>query len=57
MGRRHEARKDGRGSMGRLLHDPTLYDNLNSTSLEVRELLGDFRKDPKKFLTIHFRIF
>ncbi|MBI4465465.1 MAG: MCE family protein [Acidobacteria bacterium] len=47
----------GEGSIGKLLHDQALYNNLNSTSVEVRELLADFRKDPKKFLTIQFRIF
>lgn len=49
--------ESGEGTMGRLLHDPSLYNGLNTTSVEVRELLADFRKDPKKFLTIHFRIF
>jgi phospholipid/cholesterol/gamma-HCH transport system substrate-binding protein len=49
--------QNGEGSLGKLLRDPTLYDNLNSTSLEVRGLLADFRHDPKKFLTIHFRVF
>ena len=47
----------GEGSLGRLLHDPVLYENLNNTSLEVRELLVDFRHNPKKFLTIQLRIF
>ncbi len=47
----------GEGTIGRLLHDPSLYDGLNNTSVEVRELIADFRKDPKKFLTIQFRIF
>ena len=48
---------NGEGSMGRFFQDPTLYNNLNSTSLEVRELLGDFRQNPKKFLTIQLKIF
>ena len=47
----------GEGTMGRLLHDPALYTSLNTTSVEVRELLADFRKNPKKFLTINFKIF
>lgn len=49
--------QNSQGSFGRLLHDPALYDNLNSTSVEVRGLLADFRHNPKKFLTIKFRIF
>ncbi|MBI4480548.1 MAG: MCE family protein [Acidobacteria bacterium] len=49
--------RSGEGTIGRLFHDPSLYDGLNATSLEVRELMGDFRKDPKKFLTIQLKIF
>ncbi|MBI2819596.1 MAG: MCE family protein [Acidobacteria bacterium] len=49
--------RNGEGTIGRLFHDPSLYDGLNATSLEVRELMGDFRKDPKKFLTIQLKIF
>lgn len=49
--------RNGEGTMGRLFHDPSLYEGLNDTSLEVRELLGDFRKDPKKYLTIQLKIF
>ena len=49
--------RNGEGSFGRLLQDPSLYSNLDSTSLEVRSLLADFRRNPKKFLTIQFKIF
>jgi len=49
--------RNGEGTVGRLFQDPTLYNSLNTTSVEVRELLGDFRKDPKKFLTIQLKIF
>ncbi|MBI4460584.1 MAG: MCE family protein [Acidobacteria bacterium] len=48
---------NGEGTIGRLFQDQTLYNNLSSTSLEIRELVGDFRQNPKKFLTIQFRIF
>jgi phospholipid/cholesterol/gamma-HCH transport system substrate-binding protein len=49
--------RNGEGTIGRLFQDPSLYNSLNTTSVEVRELLGDFRKDPKKFLTIQLHIF
>jgi phospholipid/cholesterol/gamma-HCH transport system substrate-binding protein len=49
--------RNGDGSIGKLFQDPSLYNSLDATSLEVRELLGDFRKDPKKFLTIQLKIF
>jgi phospholipid/cholesterol/gamma-HCH transport system substrate-binding protein len=48
---------NGEGTMGKLFQDPSLYNGLNATSLEVRELLADFRKNPKKFLTIQLKIF
>jgi phospholipid/cholesterol/gamma-HCH transport system substrate-binding protein len=51
-----EARQ-GNGTITRLLNDPALYNSLNSTSLEVRELIADFRKNPRQFLTIQLRIF
>ena len=49
--------QNGDGTMGRLLHDPALFNSLNTTSVEVRELIADFRKNPKKFLTIQLKIF
>ena len=49
--------KNGEGTVGRLFQDPSLYNSLNTTSTEVRELIADFRRDPKKFLTIQLRIF
>ena len=47
----------GDGTMGRLFTDPSLFNTLNETTLEVRELMADFRKDPKRFLTIQLKIF
>ena len=45
------------GTMGKLLHDPSLYDNLNQSTAEISKLLYDIRQDPKKFLTFRFRLF
>lgn len=47
----------GEGSMGKLLRDEALYNNVNNFSVELRELLADFRKNPKKFLTIKLKLF
>ena len=47
----------GEGSVGKLLHDPTLYDNSNQMLVETRSLIKAIRENPKKYLTIHFKIF
>jgi phospholipid/cholesterol/gamma-HCH transport system substrate-binding protein len=45
------------GSFGRLLNDPKLYDNLTGLTGDMRLLMNDFRKDPKKFLRVRFSVF
>jgi phospholipid/cholesterol/gamma-HCH transport system substrate-binding protein len=47
----------GQGSAGKFLHDPSFYDNTNKLLLESRELIKAVRQDPKKYLTIHLKIF
>ncbi|MGA9042491.1 MAG: MlaD family protein [Terriglobales bacterium] len=47
----------GEGTAGKLLHDPALYDNSNQMLVETRELIKAVRQDPKKYLTIHLKIF
>jgi phospholipid/cholesterol/gamma-HCH transport system substrate-binding protein len=45
------------GTAGKLMSDPALYDNLTGATADLRLLLGDFRKDPKKFLHVKLSIF
>jgi phospholipid/cholesterol/gamma-HCH transport system substrate-binding protein len=47
----------GEGTIGQLLVNPQLYDAANQTTRELHDTLRDFRANPKKFLTIHVRIF
>ena len=47
----------GEGTMGRLLKDPSLYNNLNQSTAEITKLIYDLRQDPKKYLTIRFKLF
>ncbi len=47
----------GDGTIGKLLKDPGLYNNLNQSSGEITKLIYDLRQDPKKYLTIRFRLF
>jgi phospholipid/cholesterol/gamma-HCH transport system substrate-binding protein len=48
---------EGKGTMGKLLKDPGLYNNLDQSTAEISKLLYDLRQDPKKYLTIRFRLF
>lgn len=54
----------GKGTIGKLLTDDTLFTNLNQTagninqlSSEGTKLIYDFRQNPKKYLTINFKLF
>ena len=47
----------GEGSAGRFLRDPTMYDNTNQLLQETRGLVKAIRENPKKYLTIHLKIF
>jgi phospholipid/cholesterol/gamma-HCH transport system substrate-binding protein len=49
--------QNGQGTLGKFVSDPTLYNSVNQASSEILKLLYDFRQDPKKFLTISFRLF
>jgi phospholipid/cholesterol/gamma-HCH transport system substrate-binding protein len=54
----------GRGSLGKILTDETLYNNVSVASGNIANFTGnanvlidDFRKNPKKYLTIQLKIF
>ena len=44
-------------TVGKLFNDPQLYDNVTKLSAEMRQMLEDFRKNPKKYLSIKLTIF
>jgi phospholipid/cholesterol/gamma-HCH transport system substrate-binding protein len=48
---------EGQGSAGRLLNDQQLYDNMNQAAGELSTLIGEIRKDPRKFLNVRISIF
>lgn len=47
----------GQGTLGKLSTDPTLFNNLSESSVSLKEFLSDFRKNPKKYLTIKLHVF
>ncbi|MFA5911528.1 MAG: MlaD family protein [Vicinamibacterales bacterium] len=47
----------GQGTAGQLLHDKQLYENMNQAVAEVKSLITEIRKDPKKYLNVKVSIF
>jgi len=47
----------GEGTAGRLVHDPALYENLTAAAQDMRGLIGDIRKDPRKYLRVKVSVF
>jgi phospholipid/cholesterol/gamma-HCH transport system substrate-binding protein len=45
------------GTAGKFFSDPQFYDNISGLAGDMRLLVGEFRKDPKKFLRVKFSIF
>jgi phospholipid/cholesterol/gamma-HCH transport system substrate-binding protein len=49
--------QSGDGTIGKFIRDPSLFNNVNEVTSEFQKLMYDFRQNPKKFLTINFRLF
>jgi phospholipid/cholesterol/gamma-HCH transport system substrate-binding protein len=47
----------GEGTAGQLLQNKQLYENMNQTVTELRSLLTEIKKDPKKYLNVKVSIF
>ena len=48
---------DGQGTLGKFSTDPTLYNDLSESSKSLRDFLTEFRKTPKKYMTLKLHIF
>ena len=48
---------EGKGTLGKLATDDTAYTNLNKLLANSDQLVTAIRTDPKKYLTIHMKIF
>ena len=46
-----------KGTVGKLFNDPSLYNNSDQMLVETRNLVKAIRENPKKYLTIHFKLF
>ena len=47
----------GEGTIGKLLQDPSVYNNTDKLLQDTQELIKAIRQNPKKYLTIHLKIF
>lgn len=47
----------GEGTLGQFVRNPALYNNTNKLLTDSQDLITAVRKDPKKYLTIHLKIF
>ncbi|HUO61736.1 MAG TPA: MlaD family protein [Candidatus Acidoferrales bacterium] len=47
----------GQGTAGKFLTDETLYNNTNNFMSESSQLITAIRQNPKKYLTVHVKIF
>ena len=47
----------GQGTLGKLSTDPTLFNNLSASTQSLKEFLTEFRKNPRKYLTVKLNIF
>ena len=47
----------GQGTAGKLLQDTQLYENMSAAVSEMRGLVSDIRKDPKKYLNVKVSLF
>jgi phospholipid/cholesterol/gamma-HCH transport system substrate-binding protein len=52
-----EKMNSNQNSIGKFFADPNFYDNYTALAGDMRLLIGDFRKDPKKFLHVKFSVF
>jgi phospholipid/cholesterol/gamma-HCH transport system substrate-binding protein len=47
----------GEGTAGKFLRDPSMYNNTDKLLTDTQELIKAIRQNPKKYLTIHLKVF
>jgi phospholipid/cholesterol/gamma-HCH transport system substrate-binding protein len=48
---------EGKGSAALFLRDRAVYDNTNKLLTDTQDLIKAIRQNPKKYLTIHLKLF
>jgi len=48
---------EGGGSAALFIRDPSVYNNTNKLLTDTQELMKAIRQNPKKYLTIHLKLF
>ena len=43
---------NGRGTTGRLMNDPGLYDDMRKSLQRIDSLMADFQKNPRKYIKL-----
>lgn len=46
----------GEGTLGKLFKNKDLYDNTNKVLTEIRDFMVEFKKNPKKYLTVTLKV-
>ena len=45
----------GKGTLGKLLKDETLYDNMNEVVTDARDLINDMKENPTKYVKAYWK--
>ena len=47
--------EDGEGTLGKLLNDETLHDNMNNLVNDIRDLIKDFKDNPTRYMKAYWK--
>jgi phospholipid/cholesterol/gamma-HCH transport system substrate-binding protein len=47
--------ENGEGTLGKMINDPSLYDNLNEFSEDAKKLIQEFKDNPTKYMKAYWK--